>query len=363
VDPHWVRVALKEGRPERLLHVYGPTESTTFATWEEVKEVDEKAHTIAIGRPVANTRAYVLDADQEPVPVGVPGELYLGGDGLARGYLNRAELTAERFIPDGYSGEYGARLYRTGDMVRYVEDGKIEFIGRGDEQVKLRGYRIELGEIEAILREHPSMAEAVVIASTEEDGAEKRLVAYVVGGAETQPSVGELRQYLKERLPEYMIPSAFVSLQHLPLTPNGKVDRRALPAPELSRAEMEGEYVAPRNAVEEMLAGIWAEVLKAERISIYDNFFEIGGHSLLATQVISRVNSRFDTKLPLHIFFESPTLVSLAAAIERSQADHDKTGQAEIQRVARGGGSIEQLVAELDELSESEVKALLADQR
>jgi len=238
----------------------------------------------------------------------VTGELYIGGAGLARGYVGRAGLTGERFIPNPY-GE-GDRLYRTGDLVRYLADGNLEFLGRLDHQVKVRGYRIELGEIEAKLLEHPAVGQAVVVAREDEPG-DKRLVAYVVAAAEAAMDVGDLRTHLKRSLPEYMVPSAYVVLEALPLTPNGKVDRRALPAPG-GDAVIRGEYVAPRNPTEEVLAGIWSEVLKLDRVGVHDNFFELGGHSLLATRVMARIRDAFKLDLPLRALFETPSVGELA---------------------------------------------------
>jgi acyl carrier protein len=232
---------------------------------------------------------------------------------MARGYLNRAELTAEKFIPHPFSADGGARLYRTGDLVRYLVDGEIEFVGRRDQQVKIRGFRIELGEIEAALGQHEAVRQAVVLARANERG-EKRLVAYIVAAEEISGS--ELRLYLKERLPEYMLPAVFVTVAELPLTPNGKVDRGALPAPEGLADDQSGAYEAPQTAIEEVLAGIWAEVLGVERVSRRGNFFDIGGHSLLATRVISWVRKVFKVELPLRTLFEEPTVAGLAGALE-----------------------------------------------
>ena len=317
VDPRWVRAVLENGPPERLLHVYGPTEVTTFSTWQLVTKVADDATTVPIGRPIANTQAYVLDESLQLTPVGVNGELYLGGDGLARGYLNRAELTAERFVPHPYARRAGERLYRTGDVVRHLADGAIEFVGRRDSQVKLRGFRIELSEIETVLSQYPAVREVVAIIREPQPG-KKQLVAYVAGEA----SATELRRYLKEKLPEYMAPQAIVKLESLPLTANGKVDRQALPAPEQVRDEAAEGNVAPRTAEEELLANIWAEVLEVERVSVHDNFFALGGHSLLATQVVSRVRALFRIELPLRALFDTATLAELAQLIvAERQAD------------------------------------------
>jgi amino acid adenylation domain-containing protein len=317
VDPRWVREVLTHGPPQRLLHVYGPTESTTFASWCLVQEVRDDSTTIPIGRPIANTQLYVLDRHAQPVPIGVPGELYISGDGLALQYLNRPELTAERFVPDPFSAVLGRYMYKTGDRVRYLADGSIEFLGRIDQQVKIRGFRVEPGEIEAVLSQHPALREVIVLAREDTPG-DKRLVMYVVPAHDSAPMIGQLRAFLKQRLPEYMVPSAVVILPALPLTPNGKVDRRVLPAPDGSRA-LENPYVAPRTQVEEQLAAIGTQLLSIERIGIHDNFFDLGGHSLLATQLISRVRDTFQIELPLRSLFEHPTVAELAEVIEQAR--------------------------------------------
>ncbi|RCJ25078.1 hypothetical protein A6770_28095 [Nostoc minutum NIES-26] len=312
VDPFWVQEVLEKGAPQHLLHVYGPTENTTFSTWYLVEDVPTTVTTIPIGQAIANTQVYVLDRNLQPVPVGVPGELYLGGAGLALGYLNRSELTNEKFILNPFeAGE--TRLYKTGDLVRYLPDGNIEYLGRIDNQLKIRGFRIELGEIEAVLNQHDNVQASCVIAREDIPG-QKQLVAYVVPKQEVMLTTSELRQFLKAKLPDYMVPNAFVILEALPLTPNGKVDRRGLPKPELDSTLLE-KFVAPRTPVEETLAQIWAQVLKVEQVGIHDNFFELGGHSLLATQIISRLQSAFGISLPLRYLFESPTIASLSEAI------------------------------------------------
>ncbi|MFL5384338.1 MAG: amino acid adenylation domain-containing protein, partial [Longimicrobiaceae bacterium] len=302
--------------PGRLLHVYGPSESTTFATWQLVAEVPDEAATVPIGLPLANTTAYVLDGALRACGLGETGELYLGGDGLARGYLGRPAMTAERFVPDVLSGQPGARLYRTGDRVRRREDGALEFLARADQQVKVRGFRIEPGEVEAALREHPDVRDCTV--AVRQDGGEKRLVAYVVARNGAPPSAAALRDALGRRLPDYMVPTAFVALDAIPLTPNGKVDRAALPAPSAPDAE---EQAAPRSAAEELLAGIWANVLGVERVGIDDDFFLLGGHSLLATQVVSRIRLAFGAEVPLRAVFEAPTVRRLAARVEALRAE------------------------------------------
>ena len=292
-----------------ILHnQYGPTEAHVVTAFPLAGPPAEWPTFPPIGRPIANTQVYLLDRHLHPVPIGVVGELYLGGAGLARGYLHRPELTPERFIPHPFSELPGERLYRTGDLARYRPDGNIEFLGRLDHQVKVRGFRIELGEIEAVLGGHPGVREVVVLAREDSPG-EKRLVAYVVAQEGPAPSGSELRGFLKERLPEYMVPSTFVGLEALPLTPNGKVDRRALPVPE-GRGVAEG-YVPPCTPTEELLAGIWGEVLHLERVGRQDNFFALGGHSLVAIRVVSRVRDTFGVELPVRCVFESPTVAEL----------------------------------------------------
>jgi amino acid adenylation domain-containing protein len=298
-----------------LLNHYGPTETTVGSLTLRLKEYGKRSggSSIPIGKPIANTRVYILDAHLEPVPVGVVGELYIAGAGVTAGYLKQPEKTAERFLRDPFAGDAGATMYRTGDLARYQEDGNVEFLGRGDDQVKIRGFRIELGEIEAVLAQHAGVKQAVVLAR-EEDGGEKRLVGYIVSQREAAVSADELRSYLKQQLPDYMVPAAMVMLSKLPLNANGKIDRQALPAPEQAQSKT---YIAPRTPTEEVLAHIWAEVLRLPRVGTEDDFFQIGGHSLLATQVISRVRRTLNIELPLRTLFEKPTVSSLAAEVER----------------------------------------------
>jgi amino acid adenylation domain-containing protein len=316
--PH-VRRALAELPATQIVNGYGPTESTTFTCCYPIPaRLDESVSTIPIGRPIANTEVYLLDSYGSPVPVGIAGELYVGGDGLARGYLNRPELTAQKFVPHPFTNRAGARLYKTGDLARYLPDGNIEFLGRIDDQVKIRGFRIEPGEIEVVLTGHTAVREAVVVAREDNSG-DKRLAAYVIAGRSPAPSVSDLCAYLKAKLPEYMVPSAFVFLDGLPLTANGKLNRRALPAPDRSRPEFERNFVAPRTPVEEIIAEIWTEILKLEEIGVHDNFFELGGHSLLATQAVSRLRQALQIELPLRVLFEKPTVSALAEHIEESR--------------------------------------------
>jgi len=319
LSPRHVEQVAGELKGCQLINGYGPTESTTFACCHLVTLSECKiSQSVPIGRPIANTSVYVLDGWSKPAPVGAAGELHIGGDGLARGYLERPDLTAERFIPHPFSKEPGARLYRTGDVVRHLPEGNLEFLRRLDDQVKLRGHRVELGEVEAALREHPQVRVAVALARPDSTG-EKRLVAYLVCEPDAPATIAELRSHLKQRLPEYMTPSAFVMLDELPLTPNGKVDRRALPAPDQARPDVEAAYVAPRTPVEEVIAGIWSQVLGVERVGVYDNFFELGGHSLLATRLVSKIRSRLDVDLPLKALFESGSVAQLAQLIAKTE--------------------------------------------
>ena len=294
---------------EKIYDLYGPSETTTYSTCA-LRRSGEPA---TIGRPLANEQVYILDSHLKPVPVGVPGELFIGGAGVAREYLNRPELTAERFLPNPFKN--GARMYRTGDLARWRADGNLEYIGRLDHQVKIRGFRIELGEIESVLKAQPGVRDAVVIAREEQLG-DKRLVAYIVPATEAAVSTEALRQGLCTKLPEYMIPPDFVLLKELPLTPNGKLDRKALPAPERERSRSEKPITEPRTVQQEQVLAIWQQVLGLENIGIRDNFFELGGHSLLATQVISRMRELFQVELPLAGLFAAPTIESLAASLE-----------------------------------------------
>jgi len=316
VDPRRVRDVLAAGPPQRLLHVYGPTETTTFATWYEVKDVSQGATTVPIGSPISNTKVYILDEEFEPVPVGVPGHLHIGGEGVARGYYGQPALTAENFRPDPFSRKPGQRLYRTGDIARYLSDGNIEFLGRLDQQVKIRGFRIEPGEIESELRRHSMVHEALVLTREGADN-DKRLVAYVVP-RQPAPASAELLAFLRMRLPAYMLPPSFVTLEALPLTPNGKVDRSQLPAPNHERPLLEEAFAAAGTPVQDVLCGIWAEVLCLERVGIHDNFFHLGGHSLLATRLISKVRHVFQIEMPLRTLFDWPTVAGLSSHLEQA---------------------------------------------
>ncbi len=321
LDPRIVGRVLRRSPPQHLLNGYGPTETTTFALTHEIGPVADGAASIPLGRPISNTRIYILDGHGEPVPIGVAGELYIGGAGVARGYLNRPELTAERFVADPFAGEPGARMYKTGDLGRWLADGNIEFLGRTDFQVKVRGFRIELGEIEARLSEHAGVREAVVVAREDSPG-DKRLAAYWTGNEEL--SAEGLRAHLAASLPDYMVPAAYMRLDALPLTPNGKLDRKALPAPEGAAFASRG-YEAPRGEAEETLARLWAELLKVERVGRHDNFFELGGHSLLAVTLISKLKQN-GMKVSLTQLFAHPTIKAVAQQVtleDRSFLDLD----------------------------------------
>lgn len=346
------------GRPGlRFVNAYGTTEATITAINYELplegEELD-RMNTVPIGRPIANTQVYLLDQGLRPMPIGAAGELHLGGICLARGYLNHHDLTAENFIPDPYSSEPGARLYRTGDRARYRPDGQIEFLGRQDNQVKMHGHRIELEEIEAVLREHPVIQEAVVQV-VEDDTGLKRLVAHILPhpnyaegtGQWKVPVTGELRSFLREKLPEHMIPLSFVVLNALPLMPNGKVDRRRLNDSGQTWPAAASGYVAPRSVTEEKLAAIWAELLRIERVGVHDNFQDSGGHSLLAFQLVSRVRDVFQLELPLSSVFESPTVTELAILIT-----HKLTQRADQEK-------IKELLAHIEQLSPDEVDRVL----
>ncbi|MCA2554877.1 MAG: amino acid adenylation domain-containing protein, partial [Microcystis sp. M04BS1] len=306
------------GKRVQCINVYGPTEASVTAIVHDLLDYQsEKINSVLIGRPIANTKAYILDQNLQPVPIGVKGELHLCGVRLARGYLNRPELTAEKFIDNPFANAAFNRLYKTGDLARYLPDGNIECFGRIDNQVKIRGFRIELGEIEAVLNQNIDVQTSCVIIREDTPG-DKYLVAYIVAHYERIPMISELRQFLSSKLPLYMVPQAFVFLESLPLTTNRKVDRRALPAPD-KIGNRRDQYVAPRNGIEEMLVQIWTEILKVEQVGIYDNFFEIGGHSLLATQLVSRIRSLFKIELPLRSLFGAATVAELAHLIGQLQ--------------------------------------------
>jgi amino acid adenylation domain-containing protein len=341
----------RHGERPRLINMYGITETTVHVTYRPILQVDaNRISDSVIGGPIPDLQVYVLDRHMQPAPMGVPGELYVGGAGLARSYLDRPALTAERFVPDPFSNNPGSRLYRSGDLARHLPEGDIQYSGRIDHQVKIRGFRIELGEIEAMLAQHDAVREAVVIDREDRPG-DKRLVAYVVPGDRQVPTIGELRDFLGEKLPEYMLPSAFVVLESLPLTRNLKLDRCALPAPEQARPELAGYFVAPRTPLEETLAEIWCEVLGIDKVGVYDNFFDLGGHSLLMTQLASRIRDTFQLELPLRILFDAPTIIEMTTAIATQRIEEEEDT-----------GEIEAMLKELKQLSPEEVKQLLEAQ-
>jgi hypothetical protein len=341
LSPDHVRRCLAgSGGRLTLINGYGPTESTTFACCHAMSGAHHIGRTVPIGRPIANTRAYVLDGHGCPVPIGVEGELFIGGDGLARGYLNAPDLTAERFVPDPFDARPGRHMYATGDRARWRADGTLEFLGRRDRQVKLRGFRIEPAEIETALRAHGAVRQAVVHAV--DDGGERRLVACVT--PEQGVGLSELRSFLRRHLPDYMLPAAIVALDALPLTPNGKVDHAALlrmhsvPAPAAT-------YEPPDGEVETQLAAIWAGVLGCERVGRHDGFFDLGGHSLLATRIIARVQDAFGVTLPIRVLFEEGTIASMARAL------------------AQGADAAADLRARIERMDPAEIRALLQQKR
>jgi amino acid adenylation domain-containing protein len=317
-----------------LENQYGPSESHVVTSYPLAGSPSKWPNLPPIGKPIANIQIYILDPHLNPVPIGVAGELHIGGDGLARGYLNRPILTAEKFRPNPFTVETGARLYNTGDLARYLPDGNIEFLGRLDHQVKIRGYRIELGEIETVLAQHPAVRETVVLVREDHHGG-KRLVAYVVPNQKLSPTAQEIRSFLKEKLPAYMIPSTFLILESLPLTPNGKVDRRALPDADQTRPEMKHPFVAPRTPTEMSFAKIWADVLKVEKIGIHDNFFDLGGHSLKATELTSRLSTALKLDVPVRLLFLHPTVAELAGAIEKSGKEVEEALQMQVETIDR----------------------------
>ncbi|HEY9660497.1 MAG TPA: non-ribosomal peptide synthetase, partial [Allocoleopsis sp.] len=321
-----VRSVMQHGKPEHLIHVYGPTENTTFSTWYEIENIPDNATTIPIGQAITNTQVYLLNENLQPVPANVVGEIYLAGDGLAQGYLNRLELTTERFIHASLLEECELiRLYKTGDRALYRHDGNLEFLGRTDDQIKIRGFRVELGEIEATIAQHPKVQTVIVIVSEIDNysltdtGYERQLIAYIVPQEGVTLAERELRSFLKQTLPAYMVPALFVMLDSLPLTANGKIDQKALPSPEFAVVPEISPIIPPNTSLEASLLELWNQLLGRKHIGIHDNFFELGGHSLLATQLVSRIRDRFQVEVPLRQVFESPTVAELAKTIEALQ--------------------------------------------
>ncbi len=346
------------GSNRQFVNAYGPTETTVCASMFETSPEDDREP--PIGKPIDNFQLFVLDTNWQPTALGVPGELCIAGKGLARGYLNRPDLTAEKFIPNPFSQQPGARLYRSGDLVRWLPDGNMEFLGRIDHQVKVRGFRIELGEIEAVLTNFPKIRDAAVLAREDNPG-DQRLVAYYVSEDGEATDINELRTHLKQQVPDYMVPSVFMHLESMPLSPTGKIDRKALPVPEISRDVLANEFIAPRNADEEKLAQIVCELLGLEKVGINDNFFDLGGHSLLATKFMSRIRDSFQVELPLRKFFEAPTISELAQAIISPDALRVDEEAPQIEQIERGEADIEQLLSEIDGLSDDEIASLLDD--
>ncbi|HEX2202009.1 MAG TPA: amino acid adenylation domain-containing protein [Longimicrobium sp.] len=330
VKPSLSNDLYKTGHVEQVINFYGPSEDTTYTSYLYIPKNTQR---MTVGRPVANTQLWVLDRHLRPCPVGVPGELYIGGHGVTRGYHARFAMTAEKYLPDPFSAEPGARMYRTGDLCRYLPDGQVEYYGRLDTQVKIRGHRVEVGEVEATLATHPQLAESAVVVRDDRSGM-ARLVAYYVPELPAPP-LSELRAYLKERLPEYMVPTAWVRMDALPHTPNGKVDRRSLPEPD--QREQQGAFQPPRTPTEQVLAAIWSEVLGVEKVGRTDNFFELGGHSLVATQVMSRLREAFRLDLPLRVLFDASTVEALAEAVEAARREAEQMNEVPLQRVEREG--------------------------
>jgi len=340
----------------QFVNAYGPTETTVCASMFEASYNDQKEP--PIGKPVDNFQLYILDEAFAPTPLGVSGELCIGGIGLARGYLNRPDLTADKFIPNSFNKENGSRLYRSGDLARWTAEGNVEFLGRIDHQVKVRGFRIELGEIEAVLTGFEEIRDVAVLAREDQPG-DQRLVAYYVSANAQVLDMAELRTQLKMQLPDYMIPVIFMHLEQMPLTSSGKIDRKALPVPELSREALATEYVAPRNETEEKLSAIVIDLLKIEKAGINDNFFELGGHSLLATQFISQIRDQFEIEIPLRKLFESPTISGMGEAILSPEAQRVDRDMAKIERIEREEDNLDDLLNELDGLSDAEAQTLL----
>jgi aspartate racemase len=327
------------------INMFGQTETTGIVTTCDLSQTEHAGPgTVPIGGPIVKTQIYLLDARQQPVPIGAEGEIYVEGPGLGLGYLGQPDLTAEKFVPNPYSRTLGGRLYKTGDLARFRPDGEMEFVSRVDDQVKIRGIRIELGEIRSVLSQHPDVRQSAVVAVGDRPE-RKRLVAYVAPKAEGALTSVDLRNFLKRKLPDYMIPAAFIMIDALPLTPSGKVNRQALPAADQTS---EKTFVAPRTPVEGVLARIWAEVLGLERVGVYDDFFELGGHSLAVTQVISRVVEQFNVELSLRSLFEAPTVADMAIVITQTQAK--KTG----------AENLAPMLADLESLSDEDAQELVA---
>jgi acyl carrier protein len=351
IDPDLWSVLAQYSRID-FYNVYGPTESTVDATAARLRDDTAQPH---IGRPIANRRVYILNRHGQPAPIAVAGEICLGGAGVARGYLHQPELTASRFVADPFCADARARMYKTGDLGRWRADGTIEYLGRNDHQVKVRGFRIELGEIEAQLARHAEVNAAVVL-SREDVPGEHKLVAYVQRCEQSCPSVDGLREHLRSALPDYMVPSAFVIMDGFPLTASGKVDRRALPVPDFD-SYVSRSYEAPQGEVEEVLAGIWEELLRVQRVGRNDNFFDLGGHSLLGMQVVVRVRSLLSVELPMRALFDFPTLEQMSAQVDalRRAALFDS--------LASGDSEIDELLKQVTAMPDAEVQQLVRELR
>jgi acyl-coenzyme A synthetase/AMP-(fatty) acid ligase/acyl carrier protein len=335
-----------DNKPQ-LVNMYGITETTVHVTYRPIS-VDDTNGGSVIGCAIPDLQVYILDRHMQPMPIGVPGEIYVGGAGVARGYLNRPELTAERFIPDPFQPGQNRRLYKTGDLARRLANGDLEYLGRIDLQVKIRGFRIELGEIESVLAKHSAVREAVVVLTTDASS-EKRLVAYYTPQAGLKASNAELFAFLKDRLPEYMVPAAFVELDRMPLNSNGKIDKKALPAADLARPERAEDFVVPETPLEEEVASVWKEVLGLERLGVNENFFEIGGHSLLATRVIMLLRSRLGLSISLRLLFEYPTIAGMATALMDTLLEEAEEP------------ALLEMISEVENLSDEEVRHLRAE--
>jgi acyl carrier protein len=357
---HWSLIDKLESRkPDCLIfNHYGPTETTVGVATYDVSRAERPlaAATVPIGKPIANIEAYILDSDLRPVPIGVKGELYFGGEGVTRGYLNRPELTADRYLPDPHTARAGARMYRTGDLGRYLPDGNIEFLGRVDDQIKYHGFRVELAEIVAALNRHPKIKNSVVRITCDKNG-EDTLIAYYVSKEEIE--MRELRAFLSDTIIEETLPNVFVHLRVLPLTINGKINYDLLPTLEEARQRTQREFVAPRNPIEQTLAQICADVLGLESVNINDNFFELGGHSLLATRIISRIYETWKLEIPVRRLLEKRSIASLAEMIADQITERERDPEPAIAAIPRRTRNIDEQLAQLNEISEDEARALL----
>jgi aspartate racemase len=356
--PHVMKAA-RQLPDTQIINGYGPTENTTFTCCYRVPKNWQGGNSVPIGRPISNTRVYILDRFHHPVPTGLPGELYVAGEGLAHGYASQNDLTSAKFAASPFPETEPGRLYRTGDLARWMADGNIEFLGRLDNQLKIRGFRVEPGEIENCLLKNDAIEQALVTGQKDKSG-NNQLVAYVVRRPGTNPTSGNLREFLSKTLPAYMLPSRFAVLDAFPLTSNGKVDRARLPASEAVSDPTVKKAIAPRNTIEQKLGAIWSELLGSQEFGVEDNFFHLGGHSLLATQVISRIIRELDIELPVRIIFEFPTIAALAREVEEAQRLRPGSANYRISPQVKGPAA-QDLLARLDELSDEEVEKLLSN--